>query len=336
MGKVVLQPTANELAYRHYEKTILHSISMSEIQKYVDLETCQKLKQQYPDGFVHLWGIVGKEGSPNRRKWKQMKKGDIVLFSKNRRIFSSAVVTLTLHNKELAESLWGVDENGNTWENIYFVEDIQRMEIKYKLLNRIVGYKENYTIRQFNVLNSEQSERLNLKFDLFRGETDEEFSEQEYEKYIEKLDNNINLDIPRMAYGRKEQAFLRNFLFGSQNSYVCGICGKRLPVNMLITSHIKKRSECSAEERRDYKNIVMPMCKLGCDDLYEKGYVYVQDGKIKVNPYKWSTEDLKAELNKLDGRECKYYTEQTKPYFEAHRKRFGIESEERNEAGDYR
>ena len=36
----------------------------------------------------------------------------------------------------------------------------------------------------------------------------------------------------------------------------------------MITAHKKKRSKCSFNERID-PNIVMPLCKFGCDHLYE-------------------------------------------------------------------
>lgn len=93
---------------------------------------------------------------------------------------------------------------------------------------------------------------------------------------------------------------------------------------MLVTAHIKKRSECNKQEKLDYKNIVMPMYKFGCDDLYEKGYIYVQDGKVKINTHKWITDDLKEELNKIADCKCEYYNEHTKQYIEAHRQEYDI------------
>ncbi|GIN91112.1 hypothetical protein J22TS1_21630 [Siminovitchia terrae] len=55
------------------------------------------------------------------------------------------------------------------------------------------------------------------------------------------------------------------------------------PISFLIASHIKNRSFCKNEKKPDYKNILVPMCKFGCDDLFEKGYISVINGKIKVN-----------------------------------------------------
>lgn len=324
MSKIILQPTANKVAYEHYVNTILNPVPIAIIKKYVDEETFSRILTQYPNGLVYVWGVMNGEKDVNKKKWEKITRGDITLFSKKGGIFSSAVTTLTFHNKNLAQELWGVDKSGNTWENIYLVEDVKNINIPYHILNSILGYKENNIIQGFNVLNQEQSEKLALKYDLFSGEICEEISEDDYINYIEKLDDKTELNIESVTHRRREQSFLRHYLFGGKNACVCGICGRKLPVSMLITSHIKKRSECNKKEKLDYKNIVMPMCKFGCDDLYEKGYIYVQDGKVKINNHKWLTDDLKKELSKIENRKCEYYNERTKSYFEAHRQKFGI------------
>ena len=231
---------------------------------------------------------------------------------------------MTFHSKSLALELWGVDKVGNTWENIYLVEEVRNIHIPYEIFNSLLGYKERNIIQGFRVLNEEQSDKLGRKFELFSENIGEEVSEREYEDYIIRLENDDLLEVEGQGYRRKEQSFLRQYLFGRKSEAICGICGRKLPVNMLITSHIKKRSECSKEEKLDYKNVVMPMCKFSCDDLYEKGYIYVQDGLVKINHKKWHTADLEKELNELEGRNCPYFNEETSLYFEAHRKKFGI------------
>jgi hypothetical protein len=70
---------------------------------------------------------------------------------------------------------------------------------------------------------------------------------------------------------RTEQSYLRHVNFKYQKYVDCGICHREFPISFLVAAHVKKRSECSDEERRDYKHITMPMCKFCCDDLYEKG-----------------------------------------------------------------
>ncbi len=78
---------------------------------------------------------------------------------------------------------------------------------------------------------------------------------------------------------RVDQPILRDWLFQSKEFELCGICGNNYGVSALIAAHKKNRSECDDDERRD-PHIVMPMCVFGCDFLYERGYVYVENGTI--------------------------------------------------------
>jgi hypothetical protein len=87
------------------------------------------------------------------------------------------------------------------------------------------------------------------------------------------------LDEERRVLTRKEQAFLRKHLLGGNDYGECFLCGEKLPVELLVTAHIKARAKCSEEERRDWANIV-PMCILGCDALFERGHVAVVDHRL--------------------------------------------------------
>ncbi|GAA3112892.1 hypothetical protein GCM10020001_034880 [Nonomuraea salmonea] len=49
---------------------------------------------------------------------------------------------------------------------------------------------------------------------------------------------------------------------------------------MLVAAHIKRRKDCSNLERRDLANVGMLACLLGCDVLYELGYVGVGEGGL--------------------------------------------------------
>lgn len=324
MNKFIFQPTSNALSRLHYEATIKNPISLTTIKDYLSTDFYGQLSLQYPDGQVRVWGIMNGENNVNKKKWEKITRGDITLFSAKGGIISSAVTTMTLHSKELAAAIWGTDDDGNTWENIYFVKDLKNITIPYSVLNPLLGYHENYVIQGFNILDQEKSQKLNFRFELFSNEVSEEVTDAQYQKAVQALSKQTNLNEKAQTYRRIEQSFLRKTLFGNRASYPCGICGKELPCDLLVTAHIKKRCECTDAEKLDYRHIVMPMCKLGCDDLYEKGYLCVQDGHIRINPHKWATGALQEKLAKLDGRKCEYYNENTKGYFETHRRKFGL------------
>ncbi len=54
----------------------------------------------------------------------------------------------------------------------------------------------------------------------------------------------------------------------------------------------------------------MPMCKFGCDDLYEKGYITIFEGKIiEIERINQKTPYLDSYINDLLSRGCAYWNE---------------------------
>jgi hypothetical protein len=99
---------------------------------------------------------------------------------------------------------------------------------------------------------------------------------------------------------RREQRLLRLALTGH-----CCICGDEFPVDLLVAAHVKKRSHCSHLERKDYKNVVVPMCKLGCDDLYERGYFILgSNGLIRVSKTPVMTAAVQRYASAIASKRC--------------------------------
>jgi len=129
------------------------------------------------------------------------------------------------------------------------------------------------------------------------------------------------LDREHTILGRLEQSYLRHALFGEAELAICSLCGRRLPVGLLIAAHLKPRSECTRSERLDVKNIVSSMCLLGCDAFYERGFVAVHEaGRILVSNAQ-SSRAANVALQLLRGRSCSAWKASTAKYFDWHRKR---------------
>ena len=126
------------------------------------------------------------------------------------------------------------------------------------------------------------------------------------------------LDREHSAFGRVEQGYLRSILFGNFEHAKCSFCGRRLPVGLLVAAHLKARSECTRRERLDAENIVIPMCLLGCDVLYERGLITV-DGRGRIlcsdaQPFP----ALNAVLRGLRKRKCSGWKKARAEYFKWH------------------
>jgi hypothetical protein len=131
------------------------------------------------------------------------------------------------------------------------------------------------------------------------------------------------LDAPVLRYVRTEQRELRNRLIDNRKLAHCDLCGHEVPVELLVAAHIKKRQACTDAEKRDLVNIGMLACKFGCDDLYELGYVTVDETGVittvepRAEQHGKQTSDA---VDRLNGLRCSAFTPANVDYFDWHRK----------------
>ncbi|MFD8914098.1 hypothetical protein [Streptomyces sp. NPDC059575] len=121
------------------------------------------------------------------------------------------------------------------------------------------------------------------------------------------------------VFVRREQAKLRRALLRGSAEMGCALCGRVLPSRLIRAAHIKRRSAATRAERLMLANI-MPACLIGCDELFEHGYVYVtEDGTIAVNSKSTSTPDLAVAAETLKGRLVADYGSHRAPFYGWHR-----------------
>ncbi|WP_154990408.1 HNH endonuclease [Priestia megaterium] len=317
MNHVILQP-AGGVGKKNFENTIKRPVCLSEIVPYLDEKDVLRVSSYYDDGLVPIWGVTPGKNNVNLNKWKKIQNGDVALFSTKKKIFASGIVTHTFQSRELAKNLWGWKEEGVTWENIYLLDEVKEHQISVQELNKSVGYSLNNSIRRFLVLDDKRSNKFFASFDMKSDTYLPKVSEDQFKDAVLDYDIDKPLDKEILAKIRTEQNFLRRHLFNNRKTGACGICLKELPVEFLIASHIKKRANCSIEEKKDFRNIVMPMCKFGCDDLYEKGFIGIQDGKVIVLKKQNLTPFVKDYIKSIRGNNCVYWHEGTINYFKWH------------------
>ncbi|WP_350575856.1 hypothetical protein [Pseudomonas sp. HY2-MNA-CIBAN-0224] len=141
-------------------------------------------------------------------------------------------------------------------------------------------------------------------------------------RYLSALAGHDDFDGVTLTKYRKEQAFLRAYLLDGRNQAACVLCGRIMPQELLVAAHIKPRSKASKSERLDFENIAALMCSLGCDSLFEKGFVYVAEGKIYINPTRKSTPHLNKSVETLVNRTAENWHGSSE-YYKWHAKAFG-------------
>ncbi|MCF3140950.1 hypothetical protein LRQ04_16985 [Paenarthrobacter sp. AR 02] len=125
-------------------------------------------------------------------------------------------------------------------------------------------------------------------------------------------------DAEALARLRAEQAELRRFLLAGRTTANCSMCGSTFPARLLIAGHIKPRSFCTDEERRNFRAVAMLICTMGCDPLFEWGYIKVDNiGQIRQGR-RPETPALSDSVTNLLGRHCLAFDSYTAPAFSDH------------------
>ena len=169
-----------------------------------------------------------------------------------------------------------------------------RSEITYPEIREYLlaqGFKEPSIVK--NVFNSpfvhvdKTGDRKNYQFSLvgpckgrMSGNATIPVGHDRYGEFRAQLENLEGTDVDSLQKARVEQRILSRWLFERKDREQCGICGGEFGVAALHTAHKKKRSVCTPDERRD-PNIVMPMSVFGCDFLYEREHIVIENGKVK-------------------------------------------------------
>ncbi|SMY34344.1 hypothetical protein [Photobacterium andalusiense] len=128
-----------------------------------------------------------------------------------------------------------------------------------------------------------------------------------------------DLESDSVAKVRKEQSYLRAHLLQGKKVAKCSLCGEEFPFDLLVAAHIKKRSKCKDYEKLDFDNIATLMCKTGCDDFFEKGYVVVISGEIVQAKRKGVTSRVQLLIDQLVGKVVPNW-KGSEQYYEWHQK----------------
>jgi hypothetical protein len=316
--RVILQPCSSPDAQKHFADTIQNPVELSRHSDITELET-PHIRSLFTTGKASIWGVTPGKNNQNISKWKLAAAGDVVLFSGAGRIFATGILAAKIHSPILAQRLWGQDKEGLTWEYIYLLDEVRPTGIPYRDFNHVVGHKPNFVIPGFMVLSPEKSEKVIDSFGLASVVHEPEVSREDYDKALNDLDKINEFDRKVAGSQRVEQTYLRKALFKGASSASCAICGRKLPTTLLRAAHIKFRSVCTATEKRDAKNIVMPLCILGCDGLYESGYLGINNvGDVEI-ANKWQiTPSLQEILQSLVGKKCASFSGNSRKYFDWH------------------
>ncbi|WP_109001261.1 hypothetical protein [Streptomyces rishiriensis] len=301
----------------HYEDTILQPVDLASHADLFDPMVLQTLSDLFPAGEAQLWGVTPGIGGANLPQIRKMQAGDVVFFSGNKRLYLVGTVALAWHNPALAQRLWGVDDRTEqTWEYMYALTSVRGINFPMEEIRSLLSWKPNRNIQGFVAL----------------GETDAAILTDlvGYEDGIHGMPPQSPgepatpplgpSDAVAEAQRRAEQGRLKKTLLpGAEGE--CALCGRTLPRAFLVAAHIKKRAACSEEERWDLNNVAMLACLLGCDSLFEHGFVAVEEGgQLMASPVAASAPAVAKYIDEhLTGRSIDWWSPEREQYYAWHR-----------------
>lgn len=143
---------------RHYYETIKTKRSVDEFGKFLNSEEVEKLTQYSHGRPFAVWGAV--PGPSNVRNWETMEEGDYVMVYRKGKIILAAEVAMKVRNVDLAKHFWQEDEDGKTWEFIYFMINDVAFNVDIAKLNKYLGYEEIYHPQGFMAIKQEKVDKL--------------------------------------------------------------------------------------------------------------------------------------------------------------------------------
>lgn len=246
--RVHTQPCGDSDAREHWVDTIENKVPISRIQNHLSKEDVNTFPES-PHSEFAVWGVTNGKKNVNRNKWKTMSSGDLILLYRKKRFFQAGKIIFKTHNENLAKELWGSRTDGETWENIFLIDELKNIDIPIEVFNGILNYKPNYIVQGYQAYDEEKSERIVAELDL--DEWDGTVSYDRTKTIAERLANLDKTEISVQAKRRLEQDLLKEHLFGSGSfESKCSICLKTFPRNLLHAAHIKKdRTALSRREK---------------------------------------------------------------------------------------
>ncbi|MFE9395969.1 hypothetical protein [Streptomyces flavidovirens] len=94
----------------------------------------------HPEGRAPFWGV----SSYHDKRAAKLKRGNIVLFTGQGRVFAAGEIGAVLRNGDFADLLWPPGTNEPGWQNVYSLLSVEPTDIPYPELARLCGYKPNY------------------------------------------------------------------------------------------------------------------------------------------------------------------------------------------------
>ena len=157
MPYVVLQQVSSSYAKHNAAKTLDKPVALKYLEKYYGKEEWNKLKSSYESGVVYLWGAKFER---HHQIHKMIPRQTLVLFRRGKTVFRCAVIQDLFVKQEMAENIWGVDSDGETWGIVFLMSETKQIKLSAEEVNSIIGRKPNDNWQGMTSVDGEKAEKL--------------------------------------------------------------------------------------------------------------------------------------------------------------------------------
>lgn len=133
---VALQQVTGRFARANAGKTLEKPVGLDYVTRHLEADDAAELKALCPEGKVYVWGSKFERV----HQYGKMVPGHcLVLFRRGGSVYRGGVVVKWVWNVQLAERLWGRDNNDETWDLVYFLSNVQNLSIPAREINQLIG-----------------------------------------------------------------------------------------------------------------------------------------------------------------------------------------------------
>jgi len=248
-------------------------------------------------GGIHCWAMTNHRS----KEFEFMQPGDDVLFSESGtgKFTHYGQVIYKTKSQNLGKALWPYKPAGE-WENIYFLRNIQKLDVNKEELVVKLGYEPTFKVPGVIHIKEDRLAQFEQKFGLLIDSL--QISATEIDKIpdareqINELDYTAEdvISASKVRRGQAQFATKVKTAYG----YKCGMCGIE-EAEFLVASHIIPWAK-NKEQRLNPRNGIC-LCVFH-DRAFERGYLLIDKNyQISINPKLSSDSLLYKELAKLNG-----------------------------------
>lgn len=149
MINVALQQISSRFAQSNARKTLLKPIATDYLMPYIGEADFSELLSRSSGRGVYVWGSKSERVHQYHR---MIKRRTLVLFRKGRKITLYGALDGWVYSPELGQKLWGRDDDGSSWDLVYYLAKVVPLDLAAAHVNRLLKRRDSDNWQAFHVV----------------------------------------------------------------------------------------------------------------------------------------------------------------------------------------